>query len=200
MLGRFMLVNIDEFDQLSEKEFAFVKHLFQKPVTNMRRMFSETIGTQRRYASFIGTSNHHEILRDPTGNRRYICVEVTEPIHTEQSIEYSQLYAQAVYLINHNERTWLNDEDEALIREVNEDFSVEMPIESVFLSMFEIPKENEINGEWLTAENILKALAVSPLFNKKDHNNLRKFGWTMKKRNAKSRRSNEGRVYFVRRK
>lgn len=196
MLGRFLLVNIDEFDQLSEKQFAFVKHLFQKPVTNMRRMFSETIGTQRRYASFIGTSNHHEILRDPTGNRRYICVEVTAPIHTEQSIDYGQLYAQAVHLIEHGERTWINDEDEALIREVNASFDVEQPIESVFLSLFGIPDMEE-EGTWMRPVDIIDHLATSRSFNRQDRGNLQKLGRTMVKLGAQSRKTNRGRMYYV---
>lgn len=199
MLGRFLLVNIDEFDQLSEKEFAFVKHLFQKPVTNMRRMFSETIGTQRRYASFIGTSNHHEILGDPTGNRRYICVEVTEPIHSEKSIDYGQLYAQAVYLVEHGERSWLNDEDEALIRQVNDAFCVETPIETVFLSMFEMPKDGD-DGEWMRPTEIIDVLATSRSFDKRDAGNLRKLGRALMKLDIMTRRDREGKMYFVRRK
>lgn len=196
MLGRFLLVNIDEFDQLSEKQFAFVKHLFQKPVTNMRRMFSETIGTQRRYASFIGTSNHHEILRDPTGNRRYICVEVTAPIHCEQSIDYAQLYAQAVHLIERGERSWLNDEDEALIRSVNEEFCVETPLESVFLSMFEIPQK-EGEGQWMRPTEIIDVLATSRSFDRKDAGNLRKLGKALMKLNIKTQRDRGGKMYYV---
>ena len=198
MLSRFLLVNIDEFDQLSEKQFAFVKHLFQKPVTNLRRMYSETIGTQRRYASFIGTSNHHEVLRDPTGNRRYICVEVTEPIHTERSIEYSQLYAQAVYLIQHGERCWLNDEDEALIRQTNESFCVETPLETVLLSMFDIPRTEE-DGEWLRPTEIIAELASSPAFNRQDKGNIRKLGSCLLKQRALMKRDSHGKKYFLRR-
>ncbi len=29
-------------------------------------------------ASFIGTSNHKDLLTDPTGSRRYLCAEVKE--------------------------------------------------------------------------------------------------------------------------
>lgn len=199
MLGRFLMINIDEFDQLSEKQFAFVKHLFQKPVTNMRRMYSETIGRQRRYASFIGTSNHHEVLRDPTGNRRYICVEVKEPIHTEQSIEYGQLYAQALYLINHGERTWLNDEDEALIRQTNESFSVVQPIEMVLLSMFEVPEAENDGGEWISPTEVLECLATSRSLDKRDAS-LKKLGDTATRLNIKVRRNRSGKLYYLRRK
>lgn len=197
-LGRFLLVNIDEFDQLSEKQFAFVKHLFQKPVTNIRRMYSETIGTQRRYASFIGTSNHHEVLRDPTGNRRYICVEVTAPIKTEQSIDYAQVYAQAKHLILNGERYWLNDEDEALIREGNIRFEIEGALEQLFLTKFAVPTDNT-NGEWLRPIDILEELKTLPLFNNKKDNNLVLLGKTLTKLNLRKDRKMKGYVYWVKR-
>ncbi|MCQ2213508.1 MAG: helicase, partial [Bacteroidaceae bacterium] len=160
-LSRFLLVNIDEFDQLSERQFAFVKHLFQKPETNIRRMYSETIGSQRRYASFIGTSNMQEVLRDPTGSRRYICVEVTASINTETPINYSQLYAQARTLILKGTRYWIDDEDEALIRISNKDFEEESPLEQLLLTSFMRPiKASE--GRWMSPTEILQVLMKQP--------------------------------------
>jgi len=194
-LSRFLLVNIDEFDQLSEKQFAFVKHLFQKPETHRRRMYSETIGSQRRYASFMGTSNHNEILRDPTGNRRYICVEVTEPIRTEEAIEYAQLYSQAKHLILHGERYYLNDEDEALIRQTNEKFEVETPLEQLFFAAFCIPKGDD--GVWMTGNEIMETLKQLPTFNRKTDLNAVKLGFVLKKLKLKKDRQAKGYVYFV---
>lgn len=195
-LSRFLLVNIDEFDQLNEKQFAFVKHLFQKPVTNRRRMYSDTIGTQRRYASFIGTSNHDEILRDPTGNRRYICVEVTEPIHINKSIDYPQLYAQAKHLIMHGERYYLNDEDEALLKETNRKFEMETPLEQLFLTAFSKPNDD---GEWLTTTEIMATLKKLPTFNKQKDLNPIKLGRTLIKLKINKERKSQGYVYFVKR-
>lgn len=195
-LGRFLLVNIDEFDQLSEKQFAFVKHLFQKPVSNIRRMYSETIGSQRRYASFIATSNQHEVLRDPTGNRRYICVEVTAPIRTDVPIDYKQLYAQAKSMIIDGERYYLNDEDERLIKLSNGDFEVETPIDQLFLSAFSVPK-NDDEGMWLSITEIMERLEKLPTFNKRVDCNSVKLGKTLTKLKLAKRRSNKGYVYFV---
>ena len=42
----------------------------------------------RRYASFIATSNHKDLLSDLSGNRRFICVEVTAPIDTNVTVNY----------------------------------------------------------------------------------------------------------------
>lgn len=198
-LSRFLLVNIDEYDQLSERQIAFVKHLFQKPVTNIRKMYSETFGTQRRYASFIATSNQHEVLSDPTGNRRYICVEVTAPINTEQSINYAQLYAQAKHLILNGERYWLNDEDEALIRKCNTRFEVESPLEQLFLTLFTIPDCDDTTVEWLRPTDILTDLQSLPTFNRKTDNNVRKLGHVLTKLKLEKDRGRDGVIYKVKR-
>ena len=70
----------------------------------------------RRYASFIGTSNQKDLLTDPSGSRRFICIEVTAPINTNVTINYRQLYAQAMEAIYKGERYWLDDEDEQILK------------------------------------------------------------------------------------
>lgn len=201
MLSRFLLVNIDEFDQLSDKQFAFVKHLFQKPATNIRRMYSEAIGTQRRYASFIGTTNCDEVLRDPTGNRRYLCVMVTEPIRTDTAINYDQLYAQAVSLINNGTRYWINDEDEALIRETNKRFEVQQPLEQLFFTIFQhADNEDDDSAQWLRSTEIMEALSTLPAFNRLTDNSLYKLGHILTKLNIVKRRHTSGTQYLVKKK
>ena len=85
-LGRFMLVNLDEFDQINLNQQGFLKHLLQKPVANLRKPYASSIQEVRRYASFIGTSNQMDLLTDPSGSRRFICIEVTAPIDTNVAI------------------------------------------------------------------------------------------------------------------
>ena len=111
-LGRFFLINLDEFDQITVNQQGFLKHLLQKPTANLRKPYGTSVRELRRYASFIGTSNQKDLLTDPTGSRRFICIEVTDPIDTNVTIDYRQLYAQAMHLLYKNERYWLNDEDE----------------------------------------------------------------------------------------
>ena len=71
-LGRFLLVNIDEFDQVSIHQQGFLKHLLQKPVANLRKPYGSSIQEIRRYASFIGTSNHKDLLTDTSGRLRQL--------------------------------------------------------------------------------------------------------------------------------
>ena len=121
-LGRFLLVNLDEFDQISSNQQGFLKHLCR----NLWQICGNpTVLPFRRCAvmlPFIGTSNQMELLTDPSGSRRFICIEVTAPIDTNVTINYKQLYAQAMDAIYKGERYWLNDEDEAILKETNRDF------------------------------------------------------------------------------
>ena len=91
-LNRFALINMDEFDQNRVNQQAFLKHILQKPIVNVRRPHGTATQEMRRYASFIGTSNHKDLLTDTSGSRRYIVVDVTGPIDCSP-IDYEQLYA-----------------------------------------------------------------------------------------------------------
>lgn len=198
-LMRFLLVNVDEFDQLSDKQSAFVKHLFQKQESHRRRMYSETITAQRRYASFIGTTNSESILNDPTGNRRYLCVKVTDMIDAKSHIDYAQLYSQAAFLINSGDRYWVNDEDERMIEETNSRFTVETPLEQLFLYAFDIVTAETEDAEWMRPTEIMTILQSLPIFNRKTDCNLYKLGKTLTKLKIAKRSCKRGTEYLVKR-
>ena len=95
-------------------------------------------------------------MTDLSGNRRFICVEVTAPIETNITIDYKQLYAQAVHAIHHRERYWLDDADEAVLKESNEEFRQASPLEQLFHHYFQMAGESE--GEWYTTMQIFSYL------------------------------------------
>lgn len=86
----------------------------------------------RRYASFIGTSNHKDLLTDTSGSRRFIGVEVTGVIDVVRPIDYEQLYAQAMTALYKNERYWFDAEEEAIMTESNQEFEQSPAIEQLF--------------------------------------------------------------------
>lgn len=194
-LGRFFLINIDEFDQISVSQQGFLKHLLQKPVANLRKPYGTAIQEIRRYASFIGTSNQKDLLTDPSGSRRFICIEVTGPINTNVTINYRQLYAQAMEAIAHGERYWLDDADEALLKQSNQEFEQSTPLEQLFLCHFH-PAQTEEEGEWMTPMEILSSLQKQT----KDRLSINKvayFGRALRKLGIDSRRRNRGTEYHV---
>lgn len=194
-LGRFMLVNLDEFDQINLNQQGFLKHLLQKPVANLRKPYANSIQEVRRYASFIGTSNQMDLLTDPSGSRRFICIEVTAPIDTNVAINYRQLYAQAMHDIYKGERYWLDDKDEAILKQTNRDFEQVTPLEQLFSSYFQ-PAESEEAGEWLTAMEIFNYLQTKT----RDRLSISKiacFGRSLRKLDIPCKKSNRGTVYLL---
>ena len=194
-LNRFALINIDEFDQISATQQGYLKHILQKPIVNMRKPYGNAVLEMRRYASFIATSNQKDLLTDPTGSRRFICIEVTGTIDTNKAIDYEQLYAQAMYELDHGERYWFDQSEEQIMTRSNREFEQVSLEEQLFYRYFRPAKEKE-DGEWLSPAEILEDIKKSsaiPLSNKR----VSVFGRVLRKHEIPSKRVHRGTVYHV---
>lgn len=194
-LNRFLLINIDEFDQISPTQQAFMKHILQKPVVNTRRPNASTVDEIRRYASFIGTSNHKDLLTDTSGSRRFIAIELTAPIDLKRPIDYEQLYAQAVELLYKNERYWFDSEEEAIMTENNREFEQSPAIEQLFQVYFQHAKKEE-EGEWLLAAEILRRIQKESKM-KFSARQTSYFGRLLQRLGVESKRKVHGTYYHV---
>lgn len=155
MLGRFGLINIDEFDQITASKQAFLKNFLQRPDVKDNAPYQSQVKTFRRYASFIATSNMHDVLTDPSGSRRYLCVEVVGQIDTSP-VDYGQLYAQAYRLLRNGEQYWFTKEEEEVIRLENKAFEREPSEEQLFCSLFRPAREGEECEELRAAELLIE--------------------------------------------
>ena len=72
LMAQNVLITIDEFDRLSRKYQADLKHLIQKPEVKIRRPHQKTFQQMRRLASFSATANPMELLTDPTVVGMYV--------------------------------------------------------------------------------------------------------------------------------
>ena len=188
-------LDMDEFDQIGVNQQSFLKHILQKPVVNTRRPNASAVESLRRYASFIGTSNHKDLLTDTSGSRRFIGVEVTGVIDTNRPIDYEQLYAQAMYELEHGERYWFDQSDERIMTENNHDFEQIPPEEQLFYHYFRVAGNDE-EGEWLSSAEILNRLrrySAIPLSTKR----VNVFGRILQKHEVPSRRTRFGTLYHV---
>ena len=189
------LINIDEFDQISAAQQGFLKHILQKPIVNMRKPYANAVLEMRRYASFIATSNLKDLLTDPSGSRRFICIEVIGTIDTSKAIDYEQLYAQAMHELDHNERYWFDQAEERIMTENNREFEQVSLEEQLFYRYFRPAKEEE-NGEWLSPAEILEDIkknSAIPISNKR----VSVFGRILRKHEIPSKRVRSGTVYHV---
>lgn len=146
------LINLDEFDRISEKQQASLKNLLQMLTVPIYR--GKRLGwvNEPRLASFIGTTNSRQFLTDATGTRRFLCVEVEAPI-SDDPIEYEQLYAQLKSEYLAGEPDFLTSEEELVLQRHNKQYYCQSPLEDVFRSCFHRPSPGE-KGRWLTASEI----------------------------------------------
>ena len=194
-LNRFLLINMDEFDQIGVNQQSFLKHILQKPVVNTRRPNASAVESLRRYASFIGTSNHKDLLTDTSGSRRFIGVEVTGVIDVVRPIDYEQLYAQAMHEIHHGERYWFDSEDEQIMTENNREFEQTPAMLQLFYQYFKTAQTKE-EGEFLTPVEILNYLKKKSGMSLSD-NKVYHFGRLLQKCGIPSKHTYKGTVYQV---
>lgn len=155
-ISTFGLINMDEFDQYTERMMTLLKNLMQMKKVNYRKCFKAYFSDLPRIASFIGTSNEKFLLTDETGSRRFLCIEVEKPIDCSP-IEYTQLYAQLKFELESGKRYWLSKEEEQEIERHNRAFYRHSPEEEAFYKMFTLPKDNEPSMN-LTATDIYNQL------------------------------------------
>ena len=70
------IINFDELGGMIKKDPEGFKKLSSTTVMKMRMAYKELEESYTRIASFLGTTNESEILRDPTGNRRIFVLDV----------------------------------------------------------------------------------------------------------------------------
>lgn len=112
------------------------------------------ISELKRYASFIATSNHCDLLSDPSGSRRFICINITGRIRNGVAINYLQPYAQAVQELREGECFYFSPEEDAVLMENNQEFELQTPVGHLFQQYFRSADEGE-KCETLLAVDIL---------------------------------------------
>ena len=199
-LSRFLLINIDEYDQISKSQTAFLKHLIQRTDVKERKMYSTVFEQQQRYAAFCATTNSLAPLKDESGSRRYLVVEVTDKIDTdvtaEKAIDYRQLYAQIVHEIENGEEYAFTGERENRIIEQNADY-YEMP-NAVALceDMFRQPQKGD-ETLMLTPTEILGYIKDAKKVNVVNQTNATLIGSHLHRKGYERGKGRQRRCYLV---
>ena len=167
-----LLLNLDEFNQISPQvQQGFLKNIIQL----------------------------EDILSDPSGNRRFLGVELTGPIDVSQLPNYEQLYAQALAALQAGEKTYFDAEQTKLIMASNRKFEVISPVDQYFNLYFDLIDDAK-QGEYLTAAEIFQELK-SHIGSSVKLSNLISFGRKLSQMPSIHRkRFNDGMRYLVVRK
>ena len=142
-----LLVNLDELDAIRPSQHAALKQTLSKSKVNGRPIFGRAQEDRLRFASFVATTNNPHPLTDPTGSRRYICLEIPEGqlIDNEGDVDYGQLYAQVLYELREVKAPyWFNNLEVKRIQQLNQNFMEEKDIAEILNACVRKPEEGEV--------------------------------------------------------
>lgn len=160
-LSSFALINIDEFDSVSRSQQPVLKYLLSKHDVKFRQPYGKAYVSRRRYASFIGTTNHSHPLVDQTGSRRFACIPIPsgKRIDFLTPMDYEQFYAQLTHEVYQGARYWLDDQETAELMEYNRQFAKIRDVLQMVKSCL-VPGTNLNDGNWLNQLEILDLLSA----------------------------------------
>lgn len=198
-MSQMLLVNLDEFNQISARtQEGFLKNVIQLARVKAKRPYGRHVEDFPRLASFIATTNMADVLADPSGNRRFIGIELTGPIDVSTPPNHEQLYAQAQTLLERGEPYWFDDQETQLIMKHNRKYQLRSPAEQYFHELFDVAAPSDPDARWLTTAAILQRIKKAGTSSLKQPN-LIAFGRMLTNLDGmQRRRSVNGTEYLVR--
>ena len=156
-LTSFALINLDEFDKITQRQQIVLKYLVSTADLKYRPPYGKAYTAHRRYASFVGTTNEPMPLTDPSGSRRFVCVPVEGDIDFHTPVDYRQLYAQLKQELHDGERYWLTKDEEQALMLHNRQYQQLNGLGEMVLSLYRKPEGQEA-GQWLLLKDISRRM------------------------------------------
>jgi putative DNA primase/helicase len=115
------LIEMAELSGLRKAEVESIKHFISKQEDAFRPAYARTSETFQRQCVFFGTTNKKDFLTDPSGNRRFMPIDVNKnqvvkDVWQDLDAEIDQIWAEAVHLFKKGETLFLSDEAETIAK------------------------------------------------------------------------------------
>ena len=198
-LTSFGLINLDEFDKITQRQQIVLKYLVSTADLKYRPPYGKAYSEHRRFASFIGTTNEMMPLTDPSGARRFICVMVEGDVDFRTPVDYSQLYAQLLYEIRQGERYWPTREQEQQLIQRNLGYQQVSGLGEMLMSVLQRPADDDPEARWMSLKEISALLKQSFKGYKEEAGSFRKIGSFLNRPEYrfKSQHKMTGNVYWA---
>lgn len=131
-LQGFWIVEFDELDAVKRSELTAVKSFISGTTDNFREPYGKHVVSMPRQCIFFGTTNEKNFLKDPTGNRRFLPIQIDmiEPrklIFTDTvDDEIDQIWAEAYAAWNNHETLWHGTEMEQIAAKIQNRYAEEI--------------------------------------------------------------------------
>ncbi|MDR2814878.1 MAG: hypothetical protein LBB79_09555 [Prevotellaceae bacterium] len=155
LLGRNLLINLDELASLSKRDVNSLKSNFSKTFVNDRLPYDRRNSVMKRVCSFIGSTNMDEFLNDETGSVRWLCFRISSIKWAYKAeIDINKVWAQAYALSKSTSfQADLSPEDIFRNEERNREFQIQTIEKTLINRYLKKPDENK-EAEFLSATEI----------------------------------------------
>jgi len=129
------IVEIAELQAFNRVDINRIKQFLSKEDDQYREAYGRNVKNQVRRSVFFGTTNDHEYLHDPTGNRRFWPVDARPECATKSvfkdltELEIDQIWAEAVVRWRLGEAMYLSAEMEEEAERRRQEHMVRDPLE-----------------------------------------------------------------------
>ena len=115
------LIEMAELAGLRKAEVETIKHFISKCFDKFRPAYGKVVETFMRQCIFIGTTNTKDFLRDPSGSRRFMPIDIDQQtrrknVWQDLQNEVDQIWAEAYQLYLKNEPLYLSEIEESIAR------------------------------------------------------------------------------------
>lgn len=145
------IVEIAELQAFNRADVNRIKQFLSKVDDQYREAYARNVKNQVRRSIFFGTTNDHEYLHDPTGNRRFWPVDSRPGLATKKvfrdltEAEVGQIWAEAVMRWRFGEPLYLSAEMEEEAERRRQEHLVRDPLEGIIEDFLERP----VPEDWL---------------------------------------------------
>ncbi len=155
-LSECILIDMDELENLGKKSIGDLKSQMTRKDIRIRRPYGKVAENLPRRASFIGSINQKEFLKDETGSRRFLCFEIKN-ISNDAEFKIDNLYAQALSLFDSGFQFWFDGLEIQEVQLSNQQFHA-LSIESELLIKHFEPATADTATHFLSATEIAHIL------------------------------------------
>ena len=156
-----LLVLDDEFGGLATKDVKDFKKIADANQIDIRLPYSAFYSKMKRKASLCGTSNERDILKDVTGNRRILPINVHSIDYNEMiKINTDDLWREAFDLYRKDFEWKIYSSDDIDYLELHTKSNIEiLPIEEIFFNYYSLEESDKHKEEIILNQgNILSYL------------------------------------------
>lgn len=118
VISRLLIVHIEEFEQTRSMDMGFLKSIITQSSAFFRESYGASPNQKTTCPSFISTANVDDILRDPTGNRRFIVINVDSITRNYPLDQSLMVMAQFKHYCEQSMYETLQDVIEVKIKEI----------------------------------------------------------------------------------